>query len=114
MRSAVAYCVAITFLGLASGLALLNCPFLISAEHPSCCHGNAAPKKCPLSTSFETCPYVAPDSKMEQRDGKVFAAPSPAIVLSKAILPSVQFEGEPVAWTPSLTDLHIRIRVLLI
>jgi hypothetical protein len=113
VRRVVAYCVAITLLGMASGVALLNCPFLISAERPLCCH-DTAPKKCPLSNSFETCPYVALDSNVEHAHGKILSTPPPAIGQYEAPFPLSRFEGEPVAWTPSLTDLHIRIRVLLI
>src|SRR5271166_1369349 len=100
VRRVVAYCVAIAFLGMASGVALLHCPFLISAERPVCCH-DTAPKKCPLSNSFETCPYVALDGNIEQTHGKILSTPPPAMVRYEAPLPLWRFEAEPVAWTPA-------------
>jgi hypothetical protein len=101
------------FLNVASGASLLNCPFLVSAEHPACCH-DAAPKQCPLSNSFDTCPSVALDGRIEQARGQALAAPPPAISRNEGILRSIRLEGQATGWTPSLSDLHIRIRVLLI
>jgi len=98
---------------MASGLALINCPFLVSADHPSCCHNKYAPKKCPLSNSFETCPYVPLDSKDQQPDTSIDTS---HVILPLSILLDsfLRLDRLPVAWTPSLTDLHIRIRVLLV
>ena len=110
----MAYVVAIALLGMASEVALLHCPFLVASEHPPCCPAPTAPTKCPLSTSFDTCPYVARDSKIDQTEINTLGIPPPAIGLNVAFVPSSRFEGEPLVWTPSLTDLHIRIRVLLI
>jgi hypothetical protein len=113
----VAYCVAIALLGMASQVALLNCPFLRTSAHPLCCHGTAAPttpNKCPLSPTFDTCPYLALDSKIEKAEFQSLGTPPPAIGFSISIVPSPSFEDEPTVWTPSLTDLHIRIHVLLI
>jgi hypothetical protein len=98
---------------MASEVALLHCPFLVAPEHP-CCPAPITPKKCPLSTSFDTCPYVARDSKIEQTEIRTLGTPPPAIGLAVALVPSSRFEGELTVWAPSLTDLHIRIRVLLI
>lgn len=114
VRTAVAYCVAIALLGMASEVALLHCPFLVASKHPPCCPAPNTPKKCPLSPSFDTCPYVARDSKIEQTEIKTLGAPPPAIGFTLAIVPSSRWDDEPTAWTPSPTDLHIRIRVLLI
>ena len=113
MRAAVAYCVAFAVLAMASGLALINCPFLVSSGHSSCCHNKYAPKKCPLSNSFDTCPYVPLDSKDTQPDAGLDTA---HLILPQNVLlhSSLRLAGQPVAWTPSLSDLHIRIRVLLI
>jgi len=112
MRVAIACCVALALLGVASGLALINCPFLVSSDHPSCCH-KYAPNKCPLSNSLETCPYVPLDAKIQHREANVAGTPPQAIGLDLPVV-SVRPEIARVAWTPSLTDLHIRIRVLLI
>jgi hypothetical protein len=114
MRAAVAYCVAIALLGMASRVALLHCPFLVASEHPPCCPAPAAPKKCPLSPSFDTCPYVGRDSKIERTEIKAVGTPPPANGLNVTMVPSPRLEGERAFWTPSLTDLHIRIRVLVI
>lgn len=114
MRVAIACCVAFALLGMASGLALVNCPFLVSSDHPSCCHNKYAPKKCPLSNSFETCPYVPLDAKIDHGDAKLTGTPPPAIGLDLPVVSVGSMETTPVAWIPSLTDLHIRIRVLLI
>lgn len=113
MREAIAGCVALALLSIASGIALINCPFLVSDGHPACCHGKSTPRKCPLSSSFETCPYVPLDSKFEPADAAV-DMPPPVLAAHVLVSPPIQLESEPVAWTPSLTDLHIRIRVLLI
>jgi hypothetical protein len=110
----VACCVAFAILGMASGLALIYCPFLASSDHPSCCHNKYASKKCPLSNSFETCPYVPLDAKMGRANTKVAGTPPPAIDLDVPVFSLRSIETAPVAWIPSLTDLHIRIRVLLI
>ena len=113
VRTAIACCVAFALLGMASGLALINCPFIISSDHPSCCHNRYAPKKCPLSNSFETCPYVPLDSKDTQPDASLDAA-HVVLPLNALLFPPLRMESRPVAWSPSLTDLHIRIRVLLV
>jgi hypothetical protein len=113
VRSAVAYCIAIALLGMTSGLALVNCPFLVSAERPSCCH-DTAPNKCPLSKAFDTCPYVALDSKIEHPHGRILASPPAPLGVNEPLVSPLRFEGKPVAWAPSLSDLHVRIRVLLI
>jgi hypothetical protein len=114
VRAVVAYVVAIALLGMASEVALLHCPFLVVSAHPPCRPTPIAPKKCPLSPSFDTCPYVARDSNIKQTEIKTLGTPSPAIGIPVAIVLSPRFEDAPTAWTPSLTDLHIRIRVLLI
>jgi hypothetical protein len=98
---------------MASGLALINCPFVVSKDHPSCCHSKYSPKKCPLSNSFNTCPYVPLDSKDAQPDASLDTG-HPGFPLNVLLHPSLRLEGQPVDWTPSLTDLHIRIRVLLV
>jgi|SRR5580693_9277381 hypothetical protein len=113
MRAAVAYCVEFALLAMASGLALVNCPFTVSSYYPSCCHNKYAPKKCPLSNSFETCPYVPLDSKDSQPNASLDTA-HVVFPLNAMLYPSLRMESEPAAWTPSLTDLHIRIRVLLV
>jgi hypothetical protein len=110
----IACCMAFALLGMASGLALINCPFLVSSDHASCCHNKYAPKKCPLSNSFETCPYVPLDAKMEHGNAKLAGTPPPANHLDVVVFSLATIEIVPVAWTPSLTDLHIRNRVLLI
>jgi hypothetical protein len=87
VRTAVAYCVTIALLGMASEVALLHCPFLVASKHPPCCPAPNTPKKCPLSPSFETFPYRASDGKIEQAK-KTLGAPPPAIGFTVAILPS--------------------------
>jgi hypothetical protein len=44
---------------------LLNCPFLLaeSSQRP-CCPGEIPSNKCPLSKSFDTCPYVLSEAKI--------------------------------------------------
>ena len=103
----------VAVLWLTSGLALLNCPFLVSAEHPVCCQ-EAAPKKCPLSSNFDTCPYIVLDGKIEHAKAKLLAVPPVVAATIETALPSSPVDGQHVSWTPSRTDLHIRIRVLLI
>jgi len=112
MRAVVAYCVAFALLGMASGLAFIDCPFIVFSGHPSCCYNKYAPKKCPLSNNFETCPYVPLDSKDAQPDASLDTA-HPILPVNGLPHPSLRV-SHPVDWIPSLTDLHIRIRVLLV
>jgi len=112
MRSAIAYCVMLLFSGISSGFALLNCPFLISPNHSSCCHEKAAPKQCPLSSSFDTCPLVTPDGKINPPPHAAGAIPVPAAE-TLVFVPAL-FAPQPTGWKPSQAALYLRIRVLLI
>jgi hypothetical protein len=112
MRIAIAYCVMLVFSGISSGLALLNCPFLISPNHSSCCHEKAAPKQCPFSSSFDTCPLVTPDGKISPPQQAAAAVAVPAAETSPFV--PVGFAPQLADWKRSRTGLHLRICVLLI
>jgi hypothetical protein len=112
MRRLVAAYVAFSYLAISSGLALINCPFL-SLSHSACCRGKVGPKKCPLSNSFETCPYVAPDSKVDPITTNT-AGTAPSGMVFAFFLPDACTGTTPSTWKPALTDLHLRIHILLI
>lgn len=98
---------------MASGLALINCRFLVSSDRPSCCHNKYSPKKCPLSNSFDTCPYAPLDSKDTQPDVSLDTA-HPYLALNELVNAALSPNIEPASCNPSLTDLNVRIRVLLV
>jgi len=112
VRQFVACCVALAVLEIASGLALLHCPFL--AVSASCCRGTSSSKKCPLSNSFESCPYVQQDAKIEPANGSIAILAMPALIVNAPVLPAIRMPAVPAQWTPALSGLHLRIRVLLI
>jgi hypothetical protein len=112
MRVVVTFCVMLAFSGISSGFALLDCPFLVSPSHSSCCHEQQAPKQCPLSSSFETCPLITPDGKVEPPGHA--AAAVPIVATGTPMFVPVSFALQPVSWQASQAGLHLRIRVLLI
>jgi hypothetical protein len=119
MRGSIASCVAFAILALASGIPLLNCPFLTpKANAKSSCHREAPGQhgKCPLSLTLETCPYFITDGKLGIVEAKAFAvAPALPVVVAPAEVLSNAAPAAPLPdFIPSQTDLHIRIRVLLI
>lgn len=111
-RSVVASYVTLALLSMVSGIALLNCPFGGSAG--GCCPGKGAPAHCPRPSRIETCPFATPDAKIPQANSAIIGATAPVAYAGQAILAPVELETAPIAWTPPLANLHIRIRVLLI
>ena len=114
MKRIAALCVTFAVLCMTSGLALLHCPFLVASDS-SCCHRQVGHPKCPLSKSFDTCPYLALDAKVGTVDGKTIIAgalPLPVSVAHASVHDST--EVALVDWIAADVDLHLRNRVLLI
>jgi len=114
VRAAISGFIAAILFTLGSGVLLLNCPFLLSGKSHSPCCPREEPTKCPLSKSFDTCPYVATESKIGPTENKLVSIAPVSAVSIAVLVASTATDDLPATWTPSQTGLHVRIRVFRI
>jgi hypothetical protein len=103
-----------------SGLPLLGCPFLqggFDKEQHHCCPPSEQ-KKCPLSSTLETCPYYVTDSKLGMAQVKRDTLTLPVAATSALLKPAALLLPNASQSAQSLpfdgTGLYLTNRVLRI
>ena len=100
---------------LTSGATLLRCPFLQREAEIDCC-SRSQHKKCPLSSTLETCPYYVTESKFGLAQGEDEILPRIELSLVAPFAPAATSSGDHHFESVGRdgAGLHLKNRVLRI
>jgi hypothetical protein len=118
MRSLVACIVAMVLLGLVVATSIIACPYLqpdSKASHGCCSKSHTRGKKCPLSSTEETCPLYLSEAKLGITKDK-FDLGMPGPLVAPVFVTARVWVGRSATLTAPAaeTDLYLANRVLRI